>query len=149
MNPVWWDSVSGGTEIFRFATLSGPGDVQPHCCLVCEGNVVPHEANWGSGGIAPLILNLSTEWWWVFGLHFTHGKPPSPTRHRFIRRLGGSQSRFGRVEKKFLSLTIEESSRSQWPCGLWRGSTAARLLELWVRIPSGHGCVSVVSVVCC
>jgi hypothetical protein len=26
-------------------------------------------------------------------------------------------------------------SRSQWPCGLWRGSTAARLLGLWVRIP--------------
>jgi hypothetical protein len=25
--------------------------------------------------------------------------------------------------------------RSQWPCGLRRGSTAARLLGLWVRIP--------------
>jgi hypothetical protein len=27
--------------------------------------------------------------------------------------------------------------RSQWPCGLRRGSTAARLLGLWVRIPPG------------
>ena len=25
--------------------------------------------------------------------------------------------------------------RSQWPCGLRRGSTAARLLGLWVRMP--------------
>jgi hypothetical protein len=29
----------------------------------------------------------------------------------------------------------EETSRSQWPCGLRRGSAAARLLGLWVRIP--------------
>ena len=33
--------------------------------------------------------------------------------------------------------------RSQWPCGLRRGSRAARLLGLWVRIPPGHGCLSV------
>ena len=29
------------------------------------------------------------------------------------------------------------SGRSQWPRGLRRGSTAARLLGLWVRIPPG------------
>jgi len=29
------------------------------------------------------------------------------------------------------------------------GSAVARLLGLWVRIPRGHGCLSVVSVVCC
>ena len=40
-------------------------------------------------------------------------------------------------------------SRSQWPRGLRRRSAAARLLRLWVRIPPGHGCLSVVSVVCC
>jgi hypothetical protein len=28
-------------------------------------------------------------------------------------------------------------------------SSAARLLGLWVRIPPGHGCLSLVSVVCC
>jgi hypothetical protein len=28
--------------------------------------------------------------------------------------------------------------RSQWPCGLSRGSAAARLLGLWVRIPPGE-----------
>jgi hypothetical protein len=39
--------------------------------------------------------------------------------------------------------------RSQWPSGLRRGSAADRLLGLRVRIPPGHGCVSVVSVVCC
>ena len=40
--------------------------------------------------------------------------------------------------------------RSQWPRGLRRASAADRLLGLWVRIPSqGHGCQSLVSVVCC
>jgi hypothetical protein len=39
-------------------------------------------------------------------------------------------------------------SRSQWPRGLRRGSAAARLLGLWVRIPPGHRCLSLVSVVC-
>jgi hypothetical protein len=36
--------------------------------------------------------------------------------------------------------------RSQWPCGLRRGSTAARLLGLWVRMPPRSW---IVSVVCC
>ena len=39
--------------------------------------------------------------------------------------------------------------RSEWPRGLRRRSTAARLLRSWVRIPPGHGCLSVVSVVRC
>ena len=39
--------------------------------------------------------------------------------------------------------------RSQWPRGLRRRSAAARLLVSWVQIPLGHGCLSVVSVVCC
>ena len=37
----------------------------------------------------------------------------------------------------------------QWPRGLRRGSAAALLLGLWVRIPRGHGCQCLVSVVCC
>jgi hypothetical protein len=44
---------------------------------------------------------------------------------------------------------VINQSRSQWPCGLWRGSAAARLLGLWVRSHRGHGCLSLVSVVCC
>jgi hypothetical protein len=36
--------------------------------------------------------------------------------------------------------------RSQWPHGLRHRSTAAWLLWSWVRIPPGHGCLSVV---CC
>ena len=39
--------------------------------------------------------------------------------------------------------------RSQWPRDLRRRSSVARLLRLWVRIPPGHGCLSVVSVMCC
>ena len=38
--------------------------------------------------------------------------------------------------------------RSQWPRGLRRMSSAARLLRLWVRIPPGAW-MSVVSAVCC
>ena len=34
-------------------------------------------------------------------------------------------------------LTTIRMSRSQWPRGLWRRSTAARLLRSWVRIPPG------------
>ena len=39
--------------------------------------------------------------------------------------------------------------RSQWPRGLRRGSTAARLLWLRVRIPPGYGRLSRMIVVCC
>ena len=38
--------------------------------------------------------------------------------------------------------------RSQWPRGVRRGSAAARVLALRAPIPPGHGCLSVVSVVC-
>jgi hypothetical protein len=40
-------------------------------------------------------------------------------------------------------------NRSQWPRGLRPRPTAARWLGLQVRIPQGHGCLSLVSVVCC
>ena len=49
----------------------------------------------------------------------------------------------------YLLKYIESKCRSQWPRGLRRKSEAARLLRSWVRIPPGHGCLSVVSVVCC
>jgi hypothetical protein len=40
--------------------------------------------------------------------------------------------------------------RSRWPHGLRRGSAAAHLLELWVRIPPGASMyLCLVSVVCC
>jgi hypothetical protein len=39
-------------------------------------------------------------------------------------------------------------SRSQWPRDLRRGSTAARLLGLWFRVPP-RSWLSIVSVVCC
>jgi hypothetical protein len=40
------------------------------------------------------------------------------------------------------------TNRSQWPCGIRRASAATRLLGLQVQIPTGHGFLSVVSVVC-
>ena len=50
---------------------------------------------------------------------------------------------------KFINIINKQVGRSQWPRGLRRRSAVARLLRLWVRIPPGHGCLSVVSVVCC
>ena len=48
---------------------------------------------------------------------------------------------------KIINCTEITDIRSRWPRGLKRGSAAARLLGLWVRIPPGLGCMSVLSVV--
>ena len=48
-----------------------------------------------------------------------------------------------------LYLPFVPHSLSQWPRGLRRGSAATHLLGLRVRIPPGHGCLSLVNVVCC
>ena len=45
-------------------------------------------------------------------------------------------------------ITTITNCRSQWPRGLRRRSTAARLLRSWVRIPP-EAWMSVLSVVCC
>jgi hypothetical protein len=37
----------------------------------------------------------------------------------------------------FMYMGMVLKRRSQWPRGLWHGSTAARFLGLWVRIPQG------------
>jgi hypothetical protein len=49
---------------------------------------------------------------------------------------------------KFATL-LSEDHGSQWSRGLRRRDAAARLLRLWVQIPPGHGCLSIVRVVCC
>jgi hypothetical protein len=48
-----------------------------------------------------------------------------------------------------LNIFVAINYQSQWPRGLRRGSTAVRLLGLWVRIPPVHGYLSLVSIVCC
>jgi hypothetical protein len=45
-----------------------------------------------------------------------------------------------------ISWTNEGLRRFQWPCVLRRGFATARLLRFWLRMPPGHGCLSVVSV---
>jgi len=55
-------------------------------------------------------------------------------------------------KKQLLTILTEcncSKHRSRWPRGLRRSSAPTRLLRLCVRIPLGHGCLSVVSVVCC
>jgi len=49
----------------------------------------------------------------------------------------------------FIILSKGYYRQSQRPHGLRRGSVAARLLGLWVRIPQGHGCLFLVLVGCC
>jgi hypothetical protein len=49
----------------------------------------------------------------------------------------------------FFCFIVPPYNRSQWPNCLRRGSAAARLLGLRVRIPPEYGCLSFVSVVCC
>jgi hypothetical protein len=44
-------------------------------------------------------------------------------------------SSIGYIQGVFKVFSNVYVSRSQWPCGLRRGSAAARLLGLWVRIP--------------
>ena len=64
------------------------------------------------------------------------------------RENGVAGVRTGFSETSFYFLAVKSFRRSQWPHGLRRRSTAARLLILWVRIPA-VACMSVVSVVCC
>jgi hypothetical protein len=47
------------------------------------------------------------------------------------------------------SSLIRRVRRTRWPRGLRRGAAATRLLGLRVRIRRRHGCLSLVSVVCC
>jgi hypothetical protein len=49
--------------------------------------------------------------------------------------------------KQVTNNTRLRCGQSRWPLGLRRGSAAARLLGLWVRIPPGHGCQTLVE--CC
>jgi hypothetical protein len=55
------------------------------------------KAYWGSGGIAPRILDLGTRWRWVASFTpwplYPQGKSPW---YPLDRRLGGPQSHFGR-----------------------------------------------------
>jgi hypothetical protein len=57
--------------------------------------------------------------------------------------------KMGRSKTQYYHQVNSKYCRSRWPRGLRRRSSAARLLRLWVRIPPVHGCLSVVSVVCC
>jgi hypothetical protein len=49
----------------------------------------------------------------------------------------------------YLLLGLRLKNRYQFPRDLTRGSVAERFLRLWVWIPPGHGCLSIVSVEYC
>jgi hypothetical protein len=69
-----------------------------------------------------------------------HSIYPTGISHYYLKHFGS---------KLFLFQLNCVLSWSQWPYGLRRGSAAASLLGLRVRIPPGYGHVSLVSVVCC
>jgi len=52
-------------------------------------------------------------------------------------------------DRDIFTLIVIYNNQSQWLRNLRYGSAASRLLKLWVRIPSEHGGLSVVSVRCC
>jgi hypothetical protein len=83
------------------------------------------------------------------GVQPFHGKRPHPLLWAGSRVARAKITVSGVPELLCNFYSIYIICRSQWPCGLRRGSAAARLLGLWVRIPPGLGCLSVVSVVCC
>ena len=68
---------------------------------------------------------------------------------RFIARRCLSVNHDGVKDLTLLHLIIILRSRSQWPCGLRRGSAAARSFGLCVRIPPGAGMSVLLCVVCC
>ena len=89
-----------------------------------------------------IILNIIQRFWnWIFSLTrvltFFDSLGQLWPWQRFIN---------GRSEYHVLITCIRQS---QWPLGLKRSSSAARLLRLWVRIPPGAWMLSVVSVVFC
>jgi hypothetical protein len=47
------------------------------------------------------------------------------------------------------SLNKNVIKEKKWPREIRRVSAAARVLGLWVQSYRGHGCLSVVSVLCC
>jgi hypothetical protein len=61
------------------------------------------KAYWGSGSIAPRILDLGTRWRWV--VSFTYRNPRYPPD----RRLGGPQSRSECGVRKIFSLSLESN----------------------------------------
>jgi hypothetical protein len=71
------------------------------------------KAYWGSGGIAPRILDLGTRWRWVVSFTrrplYPHGNSP---RYPLDRRLGGSESREPVVKRK---IPRPCRSSSLWP----------------------------------
>jgi hypothetical protein len=71
---------------------------------------------WGSGGIAPRILDLGTRWKWVVSFTprplYPQGRSPW---YPFHRRLGGPQSRSGKVKGKLsLCLTKHHATKAYW-----------------------------------
>jgi hypothetical protein len=90
------------------------------------------KAYWGSGGIAPHILDLGTRWRWVFSFTarplYLQGKSPW---YPWDRRLGGPQRRSGRGG---------EEKNSQPPPGIEAKRTfvdcsANIVTKLWARWP--------------
>ena len=88
-------------------------------------------------GVAPLLTVVASQWhrqmYFPFSLaHLAVVRLPSCSWFR-LQILKHHQNDYNDVMARW--------GRSQWPCGLRRSSTAARLLGLWVRIPPGHGVV--------
>ena len=68
----------------------------------------------------------------AYALHFTVG---DKEEYYYTLRLWMGKNIL--VQSSVMYIHIRKLGRSQWPRGLRRWSTAARLLRSWVRIPPG------------
>ena len=122
MNPVWWVSVSCDNKPFVLPRCLNRA-MSSHTAVWWVKVMLSPIAKWGSGGIAPLILNLSTGWWWVFVFRFTPGNPPSLTDTDLIGSWVGPRADVGASKKVFIhndsrKLSVPVAARSKaWVYG--------------------------------
>jgi hypothetical protein len=116
--------MSGFLEFYwskRFCPVHGVTDSKGVCLLLRNSTVIWH-CMYGSGYLVLMSILLDVRWGWV-GTSAGTWKEGAEV-HSKIVFIGA-----------FTELRKTTVSQSQWPRGLRRKSSAARLLRLWVRIP--------------
>ena len=103
-----------------------------------------------SGWKTQAVLALYVPWVTVIFVLFP-SLDHRPISSGFKNVINWTCSTYWYVDGKIISIfpVCLKLRRSHWPHGLWHRPAAARLLGLRIRIPPRHGCLSVVSVVCC
>jgi hypothetical protein len=102
-----------------FCLQSTKGKVKLSLFLINQATC--HEDVWGSGDIAPYILDLRSGWRRTVGFTSCLLPPPHPEkshRHPLPRRLGGPKNQYGRYEVEKNICSYQESKPSDPDCSL-------------------------------